>query len=147
MPKQCGLDMYLYRNTNTYASPTWVIVENVRDLTGPDSFAEADVSRRQTGGTPIKQSEPTLREFSIEFDMVYDLTDTDFAALQTAFAARTLVEIALADGAIATTGTRYFGLEMKIFEFSRNESLTDANIYHVVMKPCYSNNAIRTVTV
>ena len=147
MSKQVGLDMYLYRNTNTFASPTWAIVENVRDLTGPDSFAEADVSRRNTGASAFKQSEPTLREVSYEWDMVHDPSDADFAALLTAYAARTLTEFAFADGPIATTGTKYFRIECKLFEFSRNEALEDANIYHVVAKPCYSANAPSAVTV
>lgn len=144
-----GIDMYLYRNTASYATPTWVIVENVKDLTATDTYAEADVSRRATGtaAAGIKQLEPTLREISIEWDMIRDEADTDFTALRTAHAARTLVDIALASGLIATVGTNYFRVECKLFEFGRNEALEDANIYHVVAKPCYSVNGATITTV
>lgn len=147
MSVQVGIDMYLYRNTATFGSPTWVIIENVRDLTAPDAFGEADVSRRMTGQTALKQTEPTLREFEAEWDMVRDEGDADFLALRTAFAARTLTEFAFASGAIATTGTVYYRVETKLFEFSRNEALEDANSYHVKALPCFSSNASGITTV
>jgi hypothetical protein len=149
MSKQVGLDMYLYRNTGSYGTPTWVVVENVRDLNGADSMAEADVSRRGTAvtGSGFKQNEPTLREMSFDWEMVRDEADADFTALRTAYAARTLVEFAFADGAIATTGTNYFRIECKIFGFERSEPLEGPNTYKVTAKPCYSANAPLLVTV
>lgn len=141
MAKQVGLDQYLYRNTATYGSPTWVIVENVRDLTASDTYAEADVSRRNTGASAYKQTEPTLREMSFEWDMVYDPSDADFTALLGFHQARTLVEFAFSDGVIATTGTKYFRIECKLFDFTMDEPLEDGKIVHVVAKPCYSSNA------
>ena len=53
-------------------------------------------------------------------------SDADFAALLTAYQNRTMVEFAFADGVIATSGTKYFRIECKLFEFSRNEALEDA---------------------
>jgi hypothetical protein len=144
MSKQVGLDMDLYYNSGSNASPVWVPVSDCRDLTGPDSFAEADVSRRAAG---FKQTEPTLRDASFEWEMVYDPADSAFAALKTRYAAKTLTELALADGPIATSGTIYFRIECKLFKFERNESLEGANLYSVSAKPCYSQNAPSIVTV
>lgn len=149
MGKQVGLDMKLYRATG---SPAWNLIDNVRDLTGPDSFSEADVSVRGVG---IKLTEPALRDISIEWEMVYDETDTDFTAVRTAYAAKTLIELALADGLIGTAGTvgsggtagaQYIRIECKIFKFERNEALEGANLYSVVAKPCYSAASGPTVT-
>lgn len=144
MPEQIGLDMKLYRNSGTYASPTWVLVDNVADLKGPDSMGEAVIGIR---GKAYEQYEPGLRKVSFDWDMIKDETDTNFSALRTAYGAKTLTEFAFANGAIATTGTKYFRIECKLFEFSRDESLEGANKYHVVAKPCWSANVPSYVTV
>jgi len=135
MGKQVGLDMKLYYNSATFASPTWVLLANVRDLTGPDSFSEADVSKRGSGR---KQTEPALRDISIEWEMVYDDLDvTGFVEMQTRYYNRTLTELALADAAIATSGTHYLRVECKLLKFERNEALEGANLYGVTAKPCW----------
>lgn len=144
MSTQIGLDMKLYYNTSNYASPSWSLISDVRDLTAPDVFKEADVSRRAAG---FNQYEPTLRDFSIEFDSVYDYSDTAFAALLTRYAAKTLTEFALADGLIATNGTHYLRVECKLFKAERSEPLEGANVYSFMAKPCYSSNAPTFVTV
>jgi hypothetical protein len=136
--------MFLYFNSGTNAVPVWVLISNCRDLTGPDSFAEADVSRRATG---YKQYEPTIRDFSVEWEMVKDDTDVAFAAMKLRYGAKTLTELALADGPIATVGTIYFRIECKLFKFERNESLEGANLYSVTAKPCYSAITPTVVTV
>jgi hypothetical protein len=137
MSKQVGLDMKLYYNTGSFAAPTWAEISNCRDLTGPDSFAEADVSRRAAG---FKQYEPTIRDFSIEWEMVKDDNDAGFTLVRTRYAAKTIIELALADGGITVSGTIFFRVECKLFKFERNESLEGANLYSVTAKPCWSAN-------
>ena len=143
MAEQIGLDMLLYRNTGTNGSPTWVLIENVGDLTGPDSMDKIELPRRKTA---IKQYEPGQRDISFEWDMIKDETDTQFTALRTAYAAKTLTEFAFANGPIATAGTKYFRVECKIFEFARTEPINGANAYHVVVAPCWSANVPDYVT-
>jgi hypothetical protein len=139
MGHQLGLDMKLYYNSGTRVSPTNVLITNVRDLTGPDSFSEADVSRRASGR---KQSEPALRDISFEWEMVYDPTDTAFVLIQTRYYARTMIELILANDAIATSGTEYLRVECKLTKFERNEALEGANLYSVVAKPCWPGYAL-----
>jgi hypothetical protein len=134
MTKQIGLDMYLYRNAGTFESPSWQLIENVRDLSGPDSFVEADVSTRGSG---LKQTEPTLQDLSFDWEMVHDPDDTDFTALQTAYRAKTKVELAFADGPIATSGTKYMRVETKIVKWERGEPLEGSATRNVTAKPCY----------
>ncbi len=134
MSKQIGLDMFLYWNASIRATPSWTIITNVRDLTGPDSMGEADVSRRASGR---KQSEPTLRDISFEWEMVYDPSDAGFVEIQTVFYGRTMIELALANEAIATSGAEFLRVECKITKFERNEALEGANLYSVVAKPCW----------
>jgi hypothetical protein len=143
--------MKLYRNTGTVAAPAWAVVNNVRDLTGPDSFSEADVSIRGAG---IKLTEPALRDISIEWEMIYDDTDADFVAVQSAYAATNMMELALADGLIGTGGTsatggtagsHYMRVQTKILKFERNEALEGANAYSVTAKPCWGNTTAPTL--
>lgn len=144
MSKQVGLDMYLYYNSGSYGSPTWALVSNCQDLKRPDEFAEAIVSRR---AVPVEQVEPTIRKMQFEWSMVNDATDTAFAALKTRYLAKTLTELSLADGPIATTGTIYLRVETKLFQFGGDEPLDGAAIYNVLAKPCYSSNAPGYTTV
>lgn len=148
MGKQVGLDMKLYRATG---SPAWNLVDNVRDLTGPDSFSEADVSVRGVG---IKLTEPALRDISFDWEMIYDESDTDFTAIRTAYAAKTSIEFAFADGTLGTAGTtgsggtagvKYIRVTCKVFKFERSEALEGANSYAVTVKPCYSSNSAPTI--
>lgn len=148
MSKQVGLDMKLFRATG---SPAWAEVENVRDLSSPDAFGEADVSIR---GKAIKLTEPTLRDIAIDWEMIYDETDADFTAIRTAYTGKTLISLALADGAIGTSatvasggtaGVKYITLKCKILKFERQEPLEGPNTYSVTAKPCYSADDAPTV--
>lgn len=134
MGKQVGLDMKLYWNDDVYASPDWTEITNVRDLTGPDSFSEADVSRRASG---MKQTEPALRDISIEWEMVYDETDAGFTEIRDRYYGRTMIELALANDNIATSGTECLRVECKLTKFERSEALEGANTYAVTAKPCW----------
>lgn len=138
MSKQVGLDMKLYRDTGGgYGTETWEEIANVRDLSAPDAFSEADVSRRAIG---VKQSEPTLRDVSIEWEMVHDPADTDFAAIQSAYYAKTALVLAMANDNIATSGTEYLAVQCKILKFERQEPLEGAVTYAVTAKPCWPGN-------
>jgi hypothetical protein len=148
-----GIAHKLYRNTGTFGTAVWNLVDNVRDVSIPDSYAEADVSRRAAG---LKQTEPTLRDLSIEWEMIWDTADADFAALYVHYAAKTLVELAIADGPIGTAGTVASGgtvdvvftrVECKILSWEKQEPLEGAATVKVVAKPCYSSNAFSYNTV
>lgn len=136
----------LFRNSASFASPTWNEIVSTRDITIGDSYAEADVSRRGEG---LRQTEPTLREITIDWEMVWDTADEDFAALYTAYAAKTLVELAFADGAIGTSGTVASGgtadvvftrVSCKIVKWEKSLALEGAALVSITAKPCYTTN-------
>lgn len=143
----------LFRNSGTYGSPTWNEIVSTRDITISDNYAEADVSRRGEG---LKQTEPSLREITIDFEMVWDTADEDFAALYTAYAAKTLVELAYADGAIGTLGTvasggtadvQAFRVSCKIVKWEKSLPLEGAATVSITAKPCYTTNDSALITV
>jgi hypothetical protein len=134
-----GKDAKLYRNTGTYGSPVWDVINNVRDLTLNGDFDEGDATTRGAGG--VKQTEPTLLNASIEWEMVEDLADTDYTTLLIAHYGRTMMDLFACSGAFNTTGETFFRSECKMPGWKKTEPLGDVNKIAVTAKPCYSTNA------
>lgn len=138
MGVKLGLDAKLYRNTADYASPTWVEVTNVKDLTLNLEAGEADVTTRGNAGW--RATIAALRDGSIEFEMVWDTADAAFTAIKNAFFGGTTVEFAVMDGDIETAGSQGLRAMMAITNFSRSEPLEEAIKVSVTAKPTYSTN-------
>ena len=66
MTIKLGMEAKLYRNTGTYALPTWVEMINVKDLTLNLEAGEADVTTRGNAGW--KATIAALKDGSIEFE-------------------------------------------------------------------------------
>ncbi|MCE9530353.1 MAG: phage tail protein [Planctomycetes bacterium] len=139
MGVKLGLDAKLYRNTGTFASPTWDEIKNVKDLTLNLEAGEADVTTR--GNNSWRATVATLKDASIEFDMVWDTGDADFAAIRDAFLNKTGIEFAVMDGDISTAGSQGLRATCAITKFSRNESLEEALTVSITVKPTYAANA------
>jgi hypothetical protein len=130
-----GDECYCYRNTGTYDTPVWDEVDQVKDLAWPLSFGESDVSAR---ASKFRLSEPTLIGIELTFGYQYtDAADAHFAAMLTAALGRTAIELALADGPIATVGTAYLRAGFKFFGFDNQEPLDGTKIADLSMKPCW----------
>ena len=134
-----GMDAKLYYNTGSYASPTWTLISNVRDLTLNLERGDTDITTRGGGGW--RQSVATLADGSIDFGMVWDNTDTVFTAIKNAFINNTVLEFLVLDGLVATTGSQGLRASMAITSFSRNEGLEDALTVDVSAKTAYADNA------
>ena len=138
MSIKLGLDAKLFRNTSTYASPTWNEITNVRDVTLNLEAGEADVTTRGNNGW--RATIATLKDASIEFEMVWDSADDDFTAVRDAFLNKAALELAVMDGAMATAGSQGLRASFMITSFSRNEPLEEAITVSVAAKPTYSAN-------
>jgi hypothetical protein len=89
----------------------------------------------------------TLKDASLEFEMVWDTADADFTAIRTAFLTNAAIEFAVLDGNVATAGTQGLRASMAITNFSRSEPLEDAIKVSVTAKPTYSANAPEWMTI
>lgn len=138
MGVKLGLDAKLYRNTGTQAAPVWNEIKNVRDATLSLEAGEADVTTRGNAGW--RATVATLKDGSVEFDMVWDTADDDFSAIRDAFLNHTALEFAVMDGDIATAGTQGLRATCAVTSFSRNEALEEAITVSVTVKPTYSAN-------
>jgi hypothetical protein len=148
MGVRLGLDGKLYRNSGTYATPTWDLIGNVRDLTLNLESGEADVSTRGNNGWRATVS--TLKDASLEFEMVWDTSDTDFTAVRDAYFENEFIEFAVMDGPISgpgSSGSQGLRALFRIGSFSRNEALEEAITVSVTAKPTYSINPPSWMTI
>ena len=116
------LDCELNVNTATYASPTWVTANNVKDVSIPDTRAEGDSSVR---GFEMSSVTPGQKTVQITYDMKHDPADAAQAAMKTAYNNRAVLGILCTDGPHATTGTKGFRVDVYVTGFTQNEGLAD----------------------
>lgn len=138
MAFKLGKDCKIYRNTGTYASPTWNIIDSARDVTLELSKGEADVTTRGNAGW--RAIVATLKEASIQFEMVWDPDSDDNTALTNAFLNDTVVEFLVLDGPVGTNGSQGLRASCMVTEFSRSEPLEEAVTASVTVKPTLATN-------
>ncbi len=145
MGVKLGMDAKLYRNSGSYETPTWAEVKNVKDVTLNLEAGEADVTTRGNAGW--RANIATLKDASLEFEMVWDTDDDDFSAIRQAFLSSGAVEFAVMDGDIETEGSQGLRATMAITGFSRSEPLEEAISVSVTAKPTYADNPPEWMTV
>ncbi len=141
MAIRLGLNAKLYRNTGSYASPTWNEIGNVKDVTLNLESAEADDTVRANNGW--RATVPTLKDASVEFEMVWDTADEDFQAIRDAYLNNTTLEVLALDGPVSgagSTGNQGLRAVCNVTGFSRSEPLEEALSVSVTVKPAYSAN-------
>ncbi len=140
MSVKLGMDAKLYFcAAGIGGSPVWTLLGNVKNVTLNLQKGEADVTTRANNGW--KATAGTLKEGSIEFEMVWDTTDAGFTAIQQAYFNNSLIGMAAMDGPIATNGSQGLWADCMITDFSRDEPLEEAITVKVTAKPTYSANA------
>ena len=139
MGVKLGMEAKLYRNDGDYETPDWVEMTNVKDLTLNNEKGEADVTTRANNGW--RATVGTLKDGSIEFEMVWDTEDESFTAIQEAYFGNTSIEFAVMDGDIEAAGSQGLRATMAIMSFSRNEPLEEALSVSVTAKPTYAEHA------
>jgi len=133
------MEAKLYRNTGTYDAPDWVEITNVKDVTPVAGNGEADVTTRANHGW--KASKATLKDGSVEFEMMWDTEDEGFAAIQSAFFGNENIDLAVMDGDIETEGSEGLRATFSVTKFDRKEPLEEAITVSVTLKPTYATHA------
>jgi len=131
-----GLDAKIYRNSATYENPTWVEIDNVKDVTLNLSKEEADATTRANNGW--KAIVATLKEGTVDFEMVWNKSDENFQALLTSFLSNTVIDFLILDGPYTSEGSEGLRASCQVFSFTRAEQLTDVLRAAVTIKPTYS---------
>lgn len=115
---------------------SWTEIDNVRDLTQNVETGEADVTTRsvaRNGGW--RQTLSTLKEGSIEFEMVWDPDDADYLAFKDAWINGEEIACAAMSGDIEDDGEDGLVSNFSVTNFSRGEPLEDAIKVNVTLKP------------
>ena len=146
MAIRLGMDAKLYFKTGGVGGGgAWTELTNVKDVTLNLETGEADVTTRGNAGW--RATVGTLKEGSIEFEMVWDTGDAGFTAIKNAYFNNTLIGFAVMDGGILTAGSQGLQADFSITNFSRKEALEEALTVSVTAKPTYSTTAPAWVSV
>src|SRR6056297_787653 len=94
---------------------------NVKDVTLTLEAGEADITTRSNSGW--RATAPTLRECTVEFEMVWKPGDAGFDAVKTAFLSADTIHLAVLTGASDTDGSEGPKGDFSITNFTRNEAL------------------------
>ena len=133
-----GMDGKLYFDATPLASidptgATWTELDNVTDVTLNLETGEADITTRANNGWRATAS--SLKDGSIEFEMVYKPGDAGFDAIEAAWSASGEIAIAAMDGPIATVGSKGLTGNFTVTNFTRTEPLEEAMKVAVTLKP------------
>ena len=105
----------------------------VKDVTLNLETGEADVTSRSNNGW--RATRATLKEGSIEFEVLWDPEDAAFTALLDAWKNKAEIAMAAMDGAIDTAGSQGLAGNFTVTNFTRNEPLEEAVTVNVTLKP------------
>ena len=108
---------------------------NTRDVTLNLETGEADVTTR--GNQGWRATAATLKEGTVEFEMVWDTEDTGFNAIKDAFFNNTAIALAVLD----KENGAGLDADFMITNFSRSEPLEEAITVSVTARPTYSERA------
>jgi hypothetical protein len=113
-----GMDAKLYYGTAGATAAT--LLTNVTDVTLTLEAGSADITTRANSGWRAKVA--TLKEATLEFEMVWDSTDSGFTAVRTAFLDSSTIALLALD---KVSGQGPDG-DWAITSFSRSEPLEEA---------------------
>jgi len=119
-------------------TPSWTEATKARDVTLDLNRGEADGTTRGSGGW--KQSIPTLKEASVEFECVWDTSDPAYVALRDAWLNGTVLGMAVMDGDIEEAGVEGLWADMAVLKFQRKEPLDGLVTAAITVKPGMSAN-------
>jgi len=110
-------------------------LRNAKDVTLSLEKGEADVTTR--GNEGWRATVGTLKEGSVEFEMLWDTADAGFNAIQQAYFNDTPLAFAILDG----ENGHGLDADFAVMNFSRTEALEEAMSVSVTIKPTYSTRA------
>lgn len=127
-----GLLAKLYRGAAGAQAATEM--KNVKDVTLNLEKGEADVTTRAAAGW--RNYIGTLKDASLEFEMNYDTTDSDYSALLSAYLNNTALAFFVSDGS-----GNGLDADWVITGFNTSQPLDEAVTVSVTAKPTYVSRA------
>jgi len=130
-------------SANNWTTPTWVEVPNVSNLTLNLSHATADVTTRAHAGWRTQVA--TLKEATIEFDMLDVAGDPSVAQIRQAFFARGQLHVLCLNGSRTEVGSWGLKTLVEVTRFNRAEQMGQAIVISVtfVVSPLLDGTVYR----
>jgi len=127
-----GMNAKIYQGAAGGELTALAEMSNVKDVTLNLEAGEADVTTR--GNQGWRATAPTLRECTVEFEMLWKPGDAGFEAIKTAFLSSGQLRLAVLTGASDASGTEGPLGDFSITNFSRNEPLEEGVTVSVTAK-------------
>ena len=138
MTLRIGNDNKLYYNSGTNASPTWVLIDIVGDVTLEQGVNEAEVDLRLSGYILNLDAKKTC---GLSAAIANHFGNTVFDALKTLWENKTHKQYAVSDIAIASSGAEFF----KMFAFASawpwNQATQEMTSHDVTLSPSYTEES------
>lgn len=136
MAIRLGMEAVLnYKTGGQGGAGAWTALANVRDVTLTLETGEADVTTRANEGW--RATVATLKEGSVEFEMVWDTADAGFTAIKDAYLTNAPIGLQVLD----EDAGQGLQADFMITNFSRSEALEEAITVSVTAKVTYSATA------
>jgi hypothetical protein len=132
MAYKLGLDAKIFHGAAGQTATTEMT--NVTDVTLNLETGEADITTRAAEGWRITAA--TLKEASVEFEMIWDTEDSGFNAIQSAYFGNSALSLFVTDGE-----GNGLDADFVVTSFSRSEPLEEALKVSVTCKPTLVDRA------
>jgi len=119
-----GMNCKIFAGASGTALGSLTEMDNCTDVTSNFEAGEADVTTRANAGW--RGTAATLREATLEFEMLWKPGDAGFDLFQAAFLAGTNVSMAALAGPLATADSDGPFADWSVTNFSRSEALAAA---------------------
>jgi hypothetical protein len=140
-----GIDCTLNRNTGSFASPTWDLVDTVSDVAINGQWNRAEGSTRQS---PVVMGANSQLPLSISGRIRADLTNLDWEALWDAWKVQnTLIDIMVLTGPSTTNNSVGVRFEANVVNFGQPQGLGDYVFNDLSFEPTVSSNLPDSVEV
>ncbi len=128
MANKLGMNAAAYYAASSTSAPTdasgMTLLDNITDVTCNFDKAEADITTRGNSGWRAKVT--TVREATVDFEMIWDTEDAGFAAVRNAWLNDTTLAMAfLSEVSSSSTSEGIVG-DFSVKTFTKSESLEDA---------------------
>lgn len=136
-----GVAQFLYRNTGTAGTPVWNPITIAKDVKLGLEYSKAEIKSR---ASRFNLTLPAINAGPLEFNIIGDTSVDDFIALRDAQINRTALDLAIADDAIATTGTMYFRGDYHVYGFPVDQKLEDGEEVAITCDLAYTARNVAT---
>jgi hypothetical protein len=128
-----GVAAGLYVNTNTYASPTWLEILMLSDLTVTAQWIEGESSTR---AARVQTFEQTIMSMELTGRVRKEIGNAAYIQLRTAHGSATALDFLVLDAKNTTVDADGYRFHGRVFNFGEDQSLQNVIFKEFGVKPC-----------